>query len=164
MKEQTKVRAGILVAAGLAADGLIHVYWTTGNIWPAPDEKTLSLAVLNMNVSFGPFIVFPLACLLFCGALTALARVHCLGRFGQMIPNSILQRGILVIATGLLLRSLAGIIWVLGLGADPSTTFYWLNLLVYTPLCLILFAATVAAARSGRSHGHKMHTEGARPD
>jgi hypothetical protein len=151
MKERTKENAGKLVAAGLAADGLVHVYWATGNIWPAPDMKTLSLAVLNMNVSFGLFIVGPLACLLFCGALLVLARVHRLGKLGRMIPDSVLQLVILIIAAGLLLRSLAGIVWVLGLGADTSTTFYWLNLLAYTPFCLVLFAAAVAAARSKRS-------------
>lgn len=152
MKEGTKVRAGKLLAAGLALDGLIHVYWATGNIWPAPDVKSLSMAVLNMEVSFGPLVVGPLACILFCGALIALARVRQLGKLGQLIPDLLLQLGILAISAGLLLRSVAGLVWVLGIGADIDTTFYWLNLLIYTPLCLILFTAAVASARSKQPH------------
>ncbi len=156
MNERMKQRAGILVAAVLAADGLAHLYWATGSTWPAPDPKTLSLAVLNINVSFGPQVTIPLACLLFSGALMVLARVHRLGKLGRLIPDSLLQLGVLGISAGVLLRAGAGIIWVLGLGADPSTPFYWLNLLVYTPTCLLLFAAAVAAARSERSHRLQM--------
>ena len=156
MNERVKQRAGILVAAVLAADGLAHLYWATGSTWPAPDPKTLSLAVLNINVSFGPQVTIPLACLLFSGALMVLARVHRLGKFGRLIPDSFLQLGVLGISARLLLRAGAGIVWVLGLGADPSTPFYKLNLIVYTPVCLLLFAATVAAARSERSHRLQM--------
>lgn len=152
MNEHTKQRAGILVAAVLVTDGLAHLYWATGSTWPAPNPETLSLAVLNVNVSFGPQITIPLACLLFGGALTVLARVHRLGKPGRLIPDAFLQLGTLVVAAGLLLRSVAGIVWILGLGADPSTPFYKLNLIVYTPVCLVLFAAAVAAARTERSH------------
>ena len=152
MNERTKQRAGILVAAVLAADGLAHLYGATGNTWPAPDPETLSLAVLNVNVSFGPQVTIPLACLLFSGALTVLVRVHRLGKPGRLIPDSLLQLGTLVVAAGLLLRGVAGIGWVLGLGADPSTPFYKLNLIVYTPVCLALFAAALVAARTERSH------------
>ena len=152
MNERTKQGAGILVAAVLAADGLTHLYWATGSTWPAPNPETLSLAVLNVNVSFGPQVTVPLACLLFSGALTVLARVNRLGKLGQLIPDSLLQLGTLVVAAGLLLRGVAGIGWVLGLGADPGTPFYKLNLIVYTPVCLVLFAAAVVAARTERSH------------
>ena len=153
MKERTKQRAGTVVAAVLAADGLLHAYWTTGRIWPARDPRTLALAVLNSDIPFSPLVVGPLACLLFLAALLVLARVHRLSRLGRLIPDSFLQLGILIVAAGLLLRGVAGMGWVLGLGADRRTLFYKLNLIAYTPACLVLFAATVAAARSERSNG-----------
>ncbi len=102
-----------------------------------------------------PKILGLLACQLFLGALLVLARVHRLGRLGRLIPDAFLQLVILVVAAGLLLRGVTGIGWVLGLGADPHRPFYWLNLLVYTPACLVLFAAALAAARSEHSKGHR---------
>ncbi|MGH2494885.1 MAG: DUF3995 domain-containing protein [Ktedonobacteraceae bacterium] len=151
MNEPTKQRAGMVVAAVLAADGLLHAYWATGRTWPASDPKSLSEAVLNVNIVFGPLNVGPLAGLLLCAALLVLARVHRLGVLGRLIPDTLLQVVIVVVAVGLLLRGLAGIGWVVGLGANPGTTFYKLNLLVYTPTCLMLFVAAVAASRSERA-------------
>jgi len=126
----------------------LNLYWATGSIWPAPDPKTLSLAVLNANFSFAPRITVPLACLSLCGALLTLARVRRLGKLGRRIPAPVLQLGMLVVAAALLARGVLGIGWVLGLGAHPNTPFYWLNLLVYTPACLLMFTAAVAAARA----------------
>ena len=77
-----------------------------------------------------------------------LARVHRHGMLGHLIPGPLLQVGILAVAAGLLLRAVAGVGWVLGLAASQSKLFYRLNLLVYTPVCLVLFVAAVAAALS----------------
>ncbi|HLZ56920.1 MAG TPA: DUF3995 domain-containing protein [Ktedonosporobacter sp.] len=152
MNEQVKQRAGIVLAVFLAADGLANLYWAMGNTWPAPDAKSLTLAILNANVSTAPQITVPLACLSFCGALIALARVDCLGKFGQLIPDPLLQLGILVIAAALLLRGGMGIGWSLGLVVVKTQLFYMLNLVAYTPICLLFFAVAVVAARSERSH------------
>ncbi|GHO59938.1 DUF3995 domain-containing protein [Ktedonobacter robiniae] len=148
MSQNIKELAGILVAIVLIADGLVHAYWATGRIWPAQDRLSLAQAVLNINKtrSFRPAILVPLACLLFCGALIVLARVHYLGMFEQLIPSSLLQLGTLAVTIGLLLRGLAGIAWALRLAASRSEMFYKLNLIVYTPLCLVLFVAAAAAS------------------
>lgn len=135
--------AGFLIAAVLAADGLLHAYWATGHLWPARDPNTLSRAVLNVDISFATPGVFALACALVLGALTVLARVHALGTLGQLIPAPLLQFGVLVIAAGLLLRGLAGIVWALGLMVARSKLFYQLNLVLYTPVCLLLFVAAM---------------------
>jgi hypothetical protein len=149
MNELVKL-SGILVAAVLAVDGVLHAYWATGRIWPAPDKLSLVQAVLNSNKThlFRPTVLVTLVCLLFLGALTILARVLSLGMLGQLIPDSLLQIGILVVAVGLLLRGLAGIIWAFGMIEAKSKLFYKLNLIVYTPACLVLFAAALVAAHS----------------
>ncbi|MBO0779425.1 MAG: DUF3995 domain-containing protein [Ktedonobacteraceae bacterium] len=149
MDEQIKAFAGILIAVVFALDGLLHLYWATGRVWPASDQLSLIQLVLNSNKTrlLRPRTLVSIAGILFLGALTALARVHRLGVLGQLMPEPLLQLGILVIATGLLLRGLAGIGWVFGWLAAKSALFYRLNLLVYTPLCLVLFVAAVAAAR-----------------
>ena len=150
MNEQAKELAGIVVAAVLAADGLLHAYWATGQIWPAPDQLALIQAVLNSNKTrlLRPTVLAPLAGLLLLGALIVLARVHRLGMLGQLIPGPLLQVGILAVAVGLFLRGVAGVGWVLGLAASKSKLFYTLNFLVYTPACFALFIAAVFAARS----------------
>jgi hypothetical protein len=150
MNEQMKELSGIAVAAILAVDGLAHLYWATGNIWPAPDQRSLTQAVVNIANPqlLKPIILVPLACLLFGGALAVLARVYRLGILGQLIPAPLLQLSLLAIAAFFLLRGLAGIGWALGLLAVKSRPFYWLNLIIYTPACLLGFAAVVAVELS----------------
>ena len=148
MNEQIKQLAGILIAVVLATDGLFHAYWATGRIWPAPNQLALVQLVLNSNKkhAFRPAILVPLAIILFIATLMVLARVHLLGLVGQIVPASLLQLGILILAAGFLLRGLAGVVWVLGLGADRRTLFYRVNLMLYTPVCLLLFAAALTVA------------------
>ena len=86
--------------------------------------------------------------MLFFGALLVLARIHRLGLLGQLIPDLFLQWGIWVIAAGFLLLGLTGILRALGLIKAKSKLYYKLNLMVYTPACLILFAAAAAIACS----------------
>ncbi|MEW9702181.1 DUF3995 domain-containing protein [Paenibacillus sp. SI8] len=150
MNEQLVEAAGILVAAVLAVDGLLHAYWATGAIWPASNKLSLAQAVLNSNKTqlFKPRGLILLTTLLCLGALIVLARIHHLGVLGDLISDSVLQLGILVVTAGLLLRGLAGIVWALGLVAAKSKLFFKLNLMVYTPACLILFAAAVVVACS----------------
>lgn len=150
MNEHVQELAGIVIAGILALDGLLHGYWATGQIWPARSKLSLVRAVLNSDNTraFRPVILLPLALLLICGALIVLARVHHLGMPGQLIPGSLLQSGILVVATGLLVRGVAGIGWALGLAPTRSRLFYRLNLLFYTPVCVVLFIVAVAIAYS----------------
>lgn len=149
MNEQLKDLAGIFVALVLVGDSLLHLYWATGRYWPARDPLSLSQAVLNSNKTrlFKPACV-PLACLLFIGALMVLARIHRLGTFGQRIPDWFLQLGIEVLAAGFLLLGLTGILRATRLVKAKSRLFYKLNLLAYTPLSLVLFAAAVIIASS----------------
>jgi hypothetical protein len=149
MNEQLINLAGILIALVLVGDSLLHVYWAMGHIWPAPNQLSLSQAVLNSNKTdlFKPPTLVPLAGLLLLGALTVLARIHLLGRLGQLIPELWLQIATWVIAAGFLLIGLTGIVRAVGLLEAKSKLYYKLNLLLYMPLCLVLFAAAVVVAR-----------------
>lgn len=140
--------AAAVVAAVLGADGLLHVYWATGGTWPAGDSRTLSLAVLGMDVPFTPPDLVPLATVLFCGAATVVARAR-LGRGHRR--GRLLQWGTAAVAGGVCARALAGVVWACGsgVGLDPAAgdRFHWLNIALYTPLCAALAVAAVTVLR-----------------
>ncbi|MDP9868841.1 MULTISPECIES: DUF3995 domain-containing protein [Streptosporangium] len=131
------------IAAGiLLADATVHAIWLTGLTWPASDTRTLSLAVLNAEVPFIPRVLVPLIVLLITAATAVLIRARTRGGRAATLVTA-------AVATGASLRGLAGLVWAFGLGADPATPFYWLNLLLYTPLCFAL-ATTTAVTLKGR--------------
>ncbi|MFE0155119.1 DUF3995 domain-containing protein [Nonomuraea sp. NPDC059007] len=126
-------RLGAFVAAILVVDALAHLYWL---IWPASDPRALSMAVLNMDVPFTPRILLPLIFLLTAAAAAIVAVSR--GRGGWPAKAVALALG-----AGLLARGVVGLVWCLGFGTDTGTPFYWLNLLLYTPVCLISAGAVV---------------------
>lgn len=127
-------RAGAVLLGVLA---LVHVYWATGAVWPAADERALSLAVLGSVVSFGPAVVLPLAALEAVGSVCVGGYAWGLGgRFARLARLAWL--GTAVFVGGLLLRGAVGVVWIIA-GKDGSgAVFPWLNALAYTPLCLVL--------------------------
>lgn len=139
--------AALAVASVLTADGLLHVFWSTGATWPAGDAATLSYAVLGIDAPFTPPVVLPLAAVLFGGAalVTARARLSRNHRLGRLI-----QAGTVAVACGTALRGLAGLGWAAGLrtglDAGAGDTFHLLNWSLYTPLCLLLAAAALRVA------------------
>ncbi|MFF4503316.1 DUF3995 domain-containing protein [Streptomyces sp. NPDC001401] len=131
-------RAAALVASVLAADAVLHLYWTTGATWPAADDTSLSYAVLGTDVPFTPPVLLPLVALLLTAAGLVLA--------GSRRPRCVLYRvGTLAVAAGLSLRALAGIYWLFA--KEAGTAFYLLNFLLYTPLCAVLAVAALRVAR-----------------
>src|SRR2546429_9875255 len=99
MAERTHRSAAAGVAALLACDGVLHVYWSTGRPWPARDAGSLSDAVLGVRAPFTPPVVLPLATLLF----TAATVVYLRARFGRGHRwGGWLQAGTVTVAVGLL--------------------------------------------------------------
>ncbi|WP_406304429.1 DUF3995 domain-containing protein [Streptomyces sp. NBC_00885] len=147
--ETNRRTAARAVAAVLTADGLLHVLWATGSHWPADDTKALSYAVLGADVPFTPPVLLPLAAMLFTAAGLVTARARRRGR--------LLQAATVAVACGTALRGLVGLGWAFGLraGLDEGAgdTFYWLNLALYTPLCLALAAAALRVARGSGGSG-----------
>lgn len=131
-------RAAALVASMLTLDAVLHLYWTTGATWPAADGTSLSHAVLGTDVPFTPPILFPLAALLLTGAALVLAH-------SRRPRHPLLRVATLAVAAGLSLRALAGVYWLFA--KETGTAFHWLNLVLYTPLCVILAVAALRVAR-----------------
>ncbi|KAB2358386.1 DUF3995 domain-containing protein [Actinomadura montaniterrae] len=135
--------AALLAAAVLGLDAALHVYWMTGRTWPARDVTTLSLGLLNAEVPFTPRVLAPLVAVLTAGAVAVPARA---GLILTGVPGWIPAAGTVAVAAGVALRAGAGVVWALGVGARRDSAFYRLNLAVYTPLCLVLTAATLRVA------------------
>ncbi|MBO2459162.1 DUF3995 domain-containing protein [Actinomadura violacea] len=135
--------AAVLAATVLALDALLHVYWMTGRTWPARDVTALSRGLLNADVPFAPRVLAPLVAVLAVGAAAVLARA---GLILPGLPGWLTAAGSIAVAGGVALRAGAGVVWALGVGASRDSAFYKLNLAVYTPLCLLLTAATLRVA------------------
>jgi hypothetical protein len=138
------------VAAVLLVDAAVHLYWATGRTWPVADHERLSHLVLNAQVAFRPQGLVPLAAVLTGGAALVLARGGLAPGPARRLPAALVRWGSTAVAGGLALRGAAGLVWATGLGADPGDAFYWLNLLLYTPLCLVLAHGAGRVAGAGR--------------
>lgn len=112
----------------------LHIYWATGATWPASDERSLSRAVLGVQVSFAPQVVLPLAAL------------HLLLAFAVLKSDrsSVARLVVTGLTAGLAIRASLGVVWAF---SYSSTAFYWLNLLLYTPACIALCAADLRMLR-----------------
>ncbi|MFE2926618.1 DUF3995 domain-containing protein [Streptomyces goshikiensis] len=141
MDETARRRTGVVVAAVLAADGLAHLHWATGLTWPAASERALSLAVIGLEVSFGPRVVLPVAALTLTASGAVLAHAHGRGGRGARLATG-------AVAGGLAVRGLAGLGWAAGLLDSPPGPFRALNLALYTPACLGLGWAAARLART----------------
>ncbi|WP_051366742.1 DUF3995 domain-containing protein [Hamadaea tsunoensis] len=134
--------AALTAAAILTADALVHVYWLTGRTWPAPDTKTLSHAVLNADYPFTPRVLITLIAILTGGTVLLADRAG----IGPAVPHWITTTGAYAVAAGAGLRALAGFVWAAGIGSQRGTIFHRLNIVAYTPLCLVLAGAALLAA------------------
>jgi len=144
-------RAGRFAAGVLAADAVCHLYWLTGATWPFPDERALSLAVLGSPVPFTARVLIPLAILL-AAAGTALWWRLLRGPDGAVGRAAHLVTLVVVAAAAVQLPLRIG--WALGLGSrGAGPVFYWLNLMLYLPVCALLALAAYWVARHGMARG-----------
>ncbi|NUU22955.1 MAG: DUF3995 domain-containing protein [Streptomycetaceae bacterium] len=141
-------RLGTAVAALLAADALVHAIWTTGVTWPAADRRGLSYGLLNADVPFTARVLLPLCALLTTAAAGVYAYAHTLG--GPLLRRAS-RLVTAAVAGGLTVRALAGVGWVAGIGSQTDTPFYWLNLLLYTPVCVGFGYAAARLAAGARA-------------
>ncbi|NUR89084.1 MAG: DUF3995 domain-containing protein [Nonomuraea sp.] len=132
-------RPGLAVAAVLLLDALAHLYWL---VRPAADPRALSTAVLGFEAPFTPPVLIPLILLLAVAALSVAAATT--GRGG--LPARLVT---LAVGAGVLVRGELGLAWIFAYAS--GSPFFWLNLLLYTPLCLGMAAAIgIVLAHSGR--------------
>lgn len=133
--DRAVLRAPAVLAGALFADAAMHLYWTTGATWPAPDTMELSTAVLGFVVPFTPGVLLPLASMLLVAGIAVLGIDRTSGAV-----QGICQLVSFGVTTAVAIRGLLGAVWALGIGGYQPAAFRLLNLFCYLPLCLILTA------------------------
>ncbi|MFI6153803.1 alpha/beta fold hydrolase [Kitasatospora sp. NPDC051170] len=138
---------GRVVAGVLGGDAVVHLYWAAGGVWPAADARELSQAVLNADVPFTPPVLLPLAVVLVAAAAAVRATAE---RRGGRRVRALCGLVTLAVAVGTAVRGVVGVVWAFGVGVEGEETFRLLDLVLYTPLCLLLAVAAGRLAGLGR--------------
>jgi 4,5:9,10-diseco-3-hydroxy-5,9,17-trioxoandrosta-1(10),2-diene-4-oate hydrolase len=129
----------------------LHLFWaTTGSSWPATTEESLSRGLLNADFAFTPRVLYPLAAVLLAATLMVLTRSGLFPWLGARVPGWLPTLVTIGLGAAVLIRAIAGIVWIAGIDSSTATWFYRLNLFLYTPACLAMFAGSVAVLRSPR--------------
>ena len=161
MRLPASSRAGAVVALILGADCAMHLFWaTTGNSWPATSFRSLSRGLLNAGFPFTPRVLFPLAAILLAATLMVLTQAGLLGGLSARLPARLPRLATIGIGAAVLIRAIAGVLWIAGIGSTTASPFYWLNLFLYTPACLVMFAGCVVLLRSAT---HRAGTSAGNP-
>ncbi len=135
--------AGAAALLFLAAAG-IHLYWATGGRWPGTDDASLARRVVGDTTSFpSPAATAVVACALAAAAVLVLAR-------GGVLRLPLPRRAV-AIATGVLVaavavRGLLGVVTsAVAVARGTQVPYFRLDLIAYSPLCLLLAVLTKAA-------------------
>ncbi len=133
-----------IAAVGLSGAALLHALWATGTTWPGADRVDLALKVVGAKVFPSDASTWAVAGLLSAatGLVVVGARPVRAGRAGQMVTV-----GLSAVAGVLALRAVGGFVVSGGrlvVGRDSS--FAPRDVLLYSPLCAVLAAATGALA------------------
>jgi Protein of unknown function (DUF3995) len=135
------VRAlGDATSCALLGLGALHAAWGVGVTWPGSDSLSLARKVIGASTFPSSVDCFVVAALLATASGFVVARTHPTSRIGWVVPAPISGLGVSAVAVVLAARGALG--WV-GSAAKllPTTAeFRRLNLLVYSPLCLLLAA------------------------
>lgn len=113
----------------------------------------MSYAVLGGEVSFAPRVVLPLAAFHLLAAAAVLRADRAQPGRGRTIARLV----VLALVAGLAARTVLGVVWAFGAG-DGGRAFFWLNLLLYTPLCLALLLADLGIVRHGATRAWPRRT------
>lgn len=141
--DRTGAIAGTAGATVLGAIGAIHLAWAFGSTFPSADAQSLARMVVGGNTFPSKAASATVAGLLGVASTLVAARARPMTPLGHQAPTVVTRPGVLGIAVVLGLRGAGGIV-ASALGVPPTTSkFRWLNLVIYSPLCLGLAAAIV---------------------
>jgi hypothetical protein len=138
--------AAAFAAAAFAALAALHGYWALGGFWPGRDSESLARTVVGSppgSAAPGPGPCWLVAVLLLGAAATVLGAA---GLLPLPVPAVAVRWAALLGAAVLLVRGLEGFADRRIRPASVGSPFARLNVLLYSPLCLLLSLLTFLAA------------------
>jgi len=106
--------------------------------------------LLNADFAFTPRVLYPLAAVLLAATLMVLTQSGLFPWLGARVPGWLPTLVTIGVGAAVLIRAIAGVVWIAGIDSSTATWFYRLNLFLYTPACLAMFVGCVAVLRSPR--------------
>lgn len=142
--------AGIVVAAILVLIAILHGLWGFGATWPAADEHDLARTYVGQQDMPPRPLILAVAVLIAVAPVLLLARSGVFGAITARYPRLLVTVGSWGVAIVLLGR---GFVFfgnhVVGFSADTAPEFIRPDLIVYSPLCIVLGAGAALAAWAG---------------
>lgn len=139
--------AGGTVAAAFLVIAVLHAYWALGGFWPGHDPESLARTVVGgpPGMRFpGRAATWAVVAVLVAGAAVALAAARLVT---LPAPDSLAPAAGLLGAAVLTVRGLVGFVDVRLRPGTAGSRFARLNVVLYSPLCLVLAALLGLAAR-----------------
>jgi hypothetical protein len=135
--------AAIAACLILIAVAALHIYWALGGYWPGEDEASLVAKCIGSGTKMPPvWMTLMVALALLIGAWLVLAGR---GILRPPFPGWCYTAALWVLFGVFALRGSAGML--IGQTRDrKNTPFHRLNLLYYSPLCLVIAALIAVSA------------------
>jgi Protein of unknown function (DUF3995) len=136
--------ARVTASAGLATAAAIHALWALGMVWPGRDRVDLARKVADTDTFPSSATTWLVAIMLGASTTLPFAGKH---RFVNSAIDKLVTRGLIALATILALRGLGGLTSSsLRTLVGRSNLFTTRDLLFYSPLCVVLAAASASLA------------------
>ncbi len=132
----------VLTFGILSVIAVLHVYWGCGGLWPGATTKELIdtvIGVPEMQRMPDAWMTLTIAALIFVAGLFALARAR-IAPFG---PRWVVTAATAALMLVFFARAAAGF-WIAATGSRASEPFATNDLVLYSPLCLLIGALFAA--------------------
>lgn len=152
-------RSAIAAAAALTAVAGVHAYWALGGRWPGHDEASLTARVVGDTSEFPPSVAtWAVVVLLLTGACLLLGQVRLLR---LPLPARLVRVAVCLLVGCLALRGIVGALTsTVTLLHGTDVPYYRLDVMAYSPFCLLLAALCFLAQRDIGEHSDATTTRG----
>lgn len=142
--------AGRAASAVLVAAAGVHAAWAVGSSWPAQNRVELAELVVGTSTFPSAAATWSVVGLCLAGAALILARIDDLSSLHRRAPRAV-NAAVGVLAAGLLIRGIGGLVVSGGELVDATANFRRWDLMLYSPVCIILGLCVAAAFMARRA-------------